>query len=150
MQDELTRKGFWAALVAFILGLLGAGKVDAATKISLNQLRSSTAGPGLVGYGADKTGTEVTVGSGLSLSGGVLSATSTPPPSSNRQYGIVLTRDVPSGSYPIPVGARNKTAIYRNGLRMSAGPDFSWTGSAVVFVPALETDIEAVVACDGE
>ncbi len=149
-MQETDRRGFWAILVVFILELFGAGKVDAATKISLNQLRSSVAGPGLVGYGAGKTGTEVTVGSGLSLLGGVLSTTAPLPPVSNRQYGIVLTRDVASGSYPVPAGARNKMVVTRNGMRQTVGNDYSGTGDSIVFVPELDSDISALVVIDGE
>ena len=149
MANQLTRGGFWAALWAFIIGIFGGSQASAATKVKLSQISSGVAGPGLMGYGSDQIGTPVSVGAGLGLSGGVLTAT--PAPSTNRDYGVPLVRDA-GGNYPLPANVRVKPAIHVNGIRYFAVEDYSIVGDAVVPNPGSESNWppDAKVKADGE
>jgi len=128
MQLDNSRRGFWAALAAFFAGLFATSNASAATKVRLDQVRAPVAGPGLMGYGPDTTGTPVTVGSGLQLSGGVLSAPGVAP--SERSFAVVLTRDA-SGNYPLPAGVRVRTEVFRNGLMQNPAKDYSIVANVV-------------------
>lgn len=149
-MQESTRRGFWAALWAVIVGFLfGASSINAATKINLDQIKPGIPGTGLIGYAANAV-TPVTVGSGLSLSGGVLSAPPAPPPVIPvRTFGVLLARDI-SGGYPLPVGVRSKTAVWRGGMRQAAGVDYNIAADVVTPVAGLPWEEDATVLVDGE
>jgi hypothetical protein len=65
-----------------------------------------------------------------------------------RNYGMLLTRDV-DGNYPLPVGYRVNTAVWRNGVRQS-GEDYSIVNNAVVPTPQWPWKSGDKILVDGE
>lgn len=121
--------GCWTAAIAVLGGLLGFG---ASNLITLNQIRATVAGPGLVGYGENKVGMTVTVGGGLTLVNGVLTATTAVPPVIPTWDTAKLVADT-GGAYPLPSNALTAgLRVTVNGLRYISPDDYSVIGGKVV------------------
>jgi hypothetical protein len=147
-MQESTRRSFWTSFWGVLAGLFSASATAnaAPTKINLDQIKVSAAGSGLVGF-ANGTGTPVAVGAGLALTGGTLSA-----PASQavvRRRGVVLTRDA-SGNWPLPVGVRVNTSVWRNGMRQNPSSDYSIVADVVIPTPTAPWEADATVLVDGE
>jgi hypothetical protein len=82
------------------------------------------------------------------LSGGVLSAVSTPV-TSTRNYGVRLSVGV-DGTYPILDGVRIRTVVYRNGFRQFPGEDYTIANNIITPVVAYPWASDDSVQADGE
>lgn len=146
---ENNRRDFLSSLKAFFAGLFAwlfaGGSASGATKTSVNQLKGQP--NTLVGLDASGVGQSVTVGSGLSLSSGLLSLT--PSQQTSRSYGMVLSRSS-TGTYPLPPSISHNIAVFRNGLRQAPTVDYTITSGAIVPVPEYPWGQDDIVVVDGE
>ena len=142
------RRSIFQSIIGALAFLWFALTGRAATAMSIDQIQAPQAG-GLIGVGANRRLSQVTLGVGLDLTGGVLSAKAATSPGSTAK----LKRD-PQGNYPLPIGVRSKTKVYRGGLRMALGadPDGDYTIVADMVIPSLAFPwkVDDFVQADGE
>jgi hypothetical protein len=112
-------------LAAIPLALCGA------TVLQFNQIQPPPNAPGLV----SSTGTALgitTIGSGLSLTGGVLSTMSPAPVSSIPSITVTQVTSATQNSFPIPTG-KTVCFVSRN-IPQALGVDYTIQSGAVVFL----------------
>jgi hypothetical protein len=63
--------------------------------------------------------------------------------------GVLLTRDG-SGNYPLPVGVRVGTSVWRGGIRQAPTLDYNIVADVVIPVAAYPWEADATVLVDGE
>lgn len=68
--------------------------------------------------------------------------------SSSLQITVKLVRDV-NGNYPLPIGVRNDTKVYRNGVRQLLGEDYTIVANVVIPRIDYPWDISDLIIADG-
>ena len=142
MQQD--RRGFFESIGAVIAGLFGAAVGgQAASRVRIEQVRGA---PGtLAGFDASGTGQSVTVGTGLTISNGTLSAI--PVVASPRAWNVRLVRSA-TGTYVLPATVASETVVRRNGLGQIAPDDYDIVAGSIV--PAQAWTADDIVVADGK
>ena len=138
--------GIWSFLALLFGALIGRGTAGAATRIKPNQVQGGLPNS-LMGFDGQSQGTTVAVGAGLSMSGGVLTAT--PVSASVRSYNVVLNRQA-NGTYPLPASVQVKPVFHRNGIRQLETEDYTYTAGVMTPTATAQYQPDDLVICDGE
>lgn len=131
-------------MTVLFAGLFGAIAGKAATRVKIGQVSGTP--NSMAGFDGSGQGISVTVGNGLNLSGGTLTATGASIPV--RQHNVALVREA-SGAWTLPPAVQRNTVIHRNGVRQQPSVDYNIVGEAVVPTGAA-WPVDDTITADGE